>query len=502
MKLNTIKLRTLIPFLMIFIIGCTNKQPKDINKSKEPLFDVSQLQEDFKVFQISLEEIHPGLYSFISKDSMDYLFHATFSRIDHPMSKDEFFKILAPLVRQIYDEHTSLDFSYKYDSLDKFMPIKIRWVNGSPYIYKNLLDNPSIILGSEVTSINGLDPKKLFKEMKKNYRNGTTDEMLDYDVYSLHFDYLYASFIEQPDSFQITAINPVSKKEYSINSPALLKTDTLHFLPIYILAENYCKKDTSYKFSIDNKNNYAKMTISGLSEGEMTESNIDFYKKINDDFKKIADSKINNLIIDLRYCFGGDPRYGAALLSYFNTKPFHIFDSISARITKTPTYSEYMEGSTETVAGSWEQLIKTKEKIVSDNSFRNYYTNFRDTLYEQKKNQFKGDVYLLVNSDMHSAAAVTSTLIDYYSNTTIIGTPIQGPYNSGNALETIYLSLPNSKIGLDIPLFHYSYAVPDNIYPNKKGLIPDVYVQPTIVEILNGKDAVLEKAIEIIRGKK
>ncbi len=482
---------------IVFITGCNNPQHKtNIANKNELKFSIEQLQEDFNVFRTSLQDIHPGLYSFVSKDSMDYYFNNTFSKLNHPMTKDEFFRLLTPLIRMTYDEHTSLDFSYKYDSLRKFLPVKIRWVNNIPYIFKNLLENPSVILGSEIISINGRNPNEIFKEIKSVYRNGTTDETLQYDVYSLHFDYLYASFIEQPDSFNIEAINPVTKEKYIINSPALLITDTIHFVRIPQMAEEYCKKDTCYRFSIDKENGFAKMTISGLNTYEMEASKIDFRKQLNEDFKIISDEKISNLIIDLRYCFGGSPRYGAELVSYLYNKPFHIFDTISSAITKVPTYSKYTNWSQE----DWVNEVPLLKELKS-NSTKNGWSTLRDTIILPKQRQFKGHIYVLINSDIHSAASITSALLDYHTNATFIGTPISGPYNSGNAIDLVLLTLPNTKIVVDIPLLHYSLAIPDNLYAAKKGIAPDILIHQNINDILSHKDLILDSTISQIRTK-
>jgi len=334
----------LLPLYVLFLLvcGCDNagsdKNNIHVNEKKYP---VDELKEDFNIFRTSLEELHPGLYSFVSKDSLDWYFDNAYSKLTQPLSKDEFFRILTPLVVKIYDEHTSLDFSYRYDSIRNLLPIKIRWLNHKPFIYKNLLGDPKIILGSEVTSINGRNVNDIFNELKSNYQNGTPDQTLEYDVYSLHFDYLYASFIAQPDSFQIEAIDPETKHRYSVNIPAVSVNDTVHCLRIPQMAANYCRKDTAYRFSFNAKDDYAKMTIAGLNPHEMEATKIDFSRQLNQDFKTIEQQGIHNLIIDLRYCFGGDPLLGAELVRHLAIKPFHIFDTLSSRIEKIPTYSQY-----------------------------------------------------------------------------------------------------------------------------------------------------------------
>ncbi len=489
----TIDKRLLSLFISFLLISCGQKDDKTTSDAiKVPTFSKEQLQKDFDVFRTSFEEMHSGLYSFISKDSLDYYFNDSYSKIKSEMTKDEFFTLLSPIIRKIYDEHISLGFWYKYADIKKFMPIKVRWLDNIPYIHKNLLNDPNVILGSQIVSINGRNPLDIYKTVKATYPNFTTDESLEYDVYSLHFDYLYSSFIEQPDSFHIVAIDPNTKKEYSFHLPCVLPSDSIHFLPLQKFATEYINTDTCYKFKIDKENNIALMKISTFWET----GGINFSEAFKKDFKSISDNKINNLIIDLRYNRGGDPKFGGILLSYLCNKPFQIFDSMSATIKKRPTYYNLMD-STGLSLKDWNSTIVALTNLPKKNA--NYYTSFRDTIFTPKSNQFKGNIYLLINSDIHSGALITATLLDYYTNAKTIGTPICGPYNSGNALDAIPLTLPNTKIEVVIPIVHYSYSVPDNLYPYKKGTIPDTIIKPTITDIINKKDNILEATIKMTK---
>lgn len=459
--------KLLFLFISVILISCGQRVDKKAYDSiKEPTFNKEQLQKDFDVFRASLEEIHSGLYTFISKDSLDYYFNDCYSKINSNMSTDEFFKVLSPIIPKIYDEHTSLDFSYKYADIKKFMPIKVRWLDNIPYIHKNLLNDQNVILGSQLISINGRNLKDIYKTFTTTYSNFTTDQSLEYDVYSIHFDYLYASFVEQPDSFHIVALDLKTKKEYSVHLPCVLASDSIHFISLQNLASEYNNTDSCYRFNIDKKNNIAIMKISSFTETK----GINFSQAFNRDFKIIGDSKIKNLIIDLRYNRGGDPKFGAELLSYLYNKPFQIFDSISATINKRPTYYNFMDSTTLT-SNDWNSTIFALTNLSKKNV--NYYTSFRDTVFTPKNNQFKGKIYLLINSDVHSAALITTSLFDYYTSATTIGTPICGPYNSGNAINAITLTLPNTKIQIIIPIVNYSYSIPDNLYPYKKGTMPD-----------------------------
>jgi hypothetical protein len=469
----------------------------DSKQVPEQLLSEKQLKEDFKVLRTTLEEIHPGLYFFMQRDSLNYYFAEAESKLNKEMTKDEFLRIINPVIVKLYDEHTNINVTYKYDSIQKLMPIKVRWVNGKPYIFKNLLNNPKVIIGSEIISLNGKEINELYYEQKLYYPSaGYTDPTLEYDVFSLHFDYMYASFFEQPDSFKIEAIHPISKRKYTCTIPSVLKSDSLHFLPIIKMANEYCNKDTAYKFKI--KDDIAFMTITGFNTFEMEATGIDYDKRLHEDFKTIKQKKIKNLILDLRYCFGGQAGYTAELTSYLYGKPFQLFDTLYSTINKIPTYYKY----TDWEIGDWEKEITSLKKIHRDSKIKNDWTIERDTFFSPKSNQFTGNLYVLINSDCHSAASITATLLKHYTNAVFIGVPISGQYNGGCAMETITLTLPNTKLEVYVPLLRYMHSLPSNSWPYKENLIPDYLITPSIQDLINQDDIVMERAVKLIRNSR
>lgn len=458
------------------------------------------LQEDFRILRTSLEETHPGLYDYITKDSLDHLFDAAYASLDHDMTPNEFFRLISPLVKKIYCEHTFVDVSFGYDSIRKFMPVKVRFVNGIAYVYKNLLNHPQLVPGTEITSINGRSPKDILQDIKTFYSSTNIDDNVEHEVQSLHFDYLYGAFFEQPDTFRIAVKDPLTKEPHTVTLPAIVPADSAHFLPIYLLANAYANKDSCYRFRIDKVNDVAVMTITDLSSDAVDASGLSFPGAFNRDFKKMAAAHTGNLVIDLRYNWGGDPKYGAALLTHFCGKPFHIFDTLRAVLKNKPTFANDMDIS-DTHYANWDSITAAAKTVADPSARRTYYSGFRDTLFVPAAEQFKGHVYLIINSEIHSAAAITTALIDHYSDATIAGSPTPGPYASGNALEPITLTLPNTKLRVYLPLFHYSYTVPHNRYPSKTGIRPDIFVQPAMRDILEKKDPVFDSIIALIHAQ-
>jgi C-terminal processing protease CtpA/Prc len=169
-----------------------------------------------------------------------------------------------------------------------------------------------------------------------------------------------------------------------------------------------------------------------------------------------------------------------------------------AVLHKKPTYYNFID-STELSFENWKMTIDSLNDLPKTNT--SFYTTFRDNLFKPNNPLFKGKVYVLVNSDIHSAGLITATLLDYYTNAIFIGTPICGPYNSGNAIDFPTLTLPNSKLEVVIPLIHYHCSVPDNLYPYKKGIRTDIIIKPKISDILNNKDIILDTTLKIIKTK-
>jgi C-terminal processing protease CtpA/Prc len=111
----------------------------------------------------------------------------------------------------------------------------------------------------------------------------------------------------------------------------------------------------------------------------------------------------------------------------------------------------------------------------------------------ENKDHYKGKVIVLLNEDSISQSEWTGMCFQTAGNTTIIGSQTAGA--DGNAF------------GLDFKGFHTVYSGVGVYYPNKKetqriGIIPDIEVKPTILGIQQGKDEVLDRALQFIETGK
>jgi C-terminal processing protease CtpA/Prc len=106
------------------------------------------------------------------------------------------------------------------------------------------------------------------------------------------------------------------------------------------------------------------------------------------------------------------------------------------------------------------------------------------------ENYYKGKVVIIVNEESQSQAEYTTMAFSTAPNVTVIGSTTAGA--DGNISPII------------LPGYIYTYIsgigvyYPDGRETQRVGIVPDIEVKPTIQGIREGRDELLEKAIELI----
>ncbi|MDR2148394.1 MAG: peptidase S41, partial [Tannerella sp.] len=106
---------------------------------------------------------------------------------------------------------------------------------------------------------------------------------------------------------------------------------------------------------------------------------------------------------------------------------------------------------------------------------------------------YRGKLVVLVNEETQSNAEFTAMAFQAGDNTTVIGSQTAGA--DGNVSEIV---LPG---GLKTMISGIGVYYPDGRETQRIGIVPDIVVKPTIKGIREGRDEVLEKAIEFIEKK-
>ena len=118
------------------------------------------------------------------------------------------------------------------------------------------------------------------------------------------------------------------------------------------------------------------------------------------------------------------------------------------------------------------------------------FTMGRNVEISPQETHFKGKVVVLVNEISQSQAEYTSMGFRAGVNTTIIGSTTAGA--DGNVSN---IPLPG---GMRTMISGIGVYYPDGKETQRVGIVPDLEIRPTIQGIREGKDEVLNKAIELI----
>ncbi len=116
---------------------------------------------------------------------------------------------------------------------------------------------------------------------------------------------------------------------------------------------------------------------------------------------------------------------------------------------------------------------------------------FRDgTKITSDQNKYQGKLVVLVNENSQSNSEYTAMAFRAVKNATIVGSTTAGA--DGNVSS---IMLPG---GLSTTISGIGVYYPDGKDTQRVGIVPDVFIKPTIAGIKKGKDEVLERAIKII----
>jgi hypothetical protein len=488
----------------IFLTACsTGKSSFSPNKKYSP----QQLQKDYTVYKDLLEEAHPGLYWYTSKDSMDYFFKWGEDHLKDSMTEPQFRRVLTYVTSKINCGHTTIRNSKAYSKyLDttaiwRIFPLSMKIWNDTMVVAANLNRKDSILTrGTIITKINGQTSQQIIDTLFNFISADGYGHTHKFQTLSNRgfFGSLYSSIIGYSrnynieykdssgqtravtipiyypalDSFARAAISPVTsipqpspskkeRKERRLNSVRLLKIDTV--------------------------NRTAFMDLASFGRGYGLKG---FFRR---SFKTLRKHRVPYLIIDVRSNGGGSVMNSVKISRYLSDHNFKIADSLYA-ITKRKTYSRYVQNDFFNRLFMTFFTKKRKDGYYHFRYFEKHY--FRP----KKRNHFDGKTYILTGGNSFSATTLFVSSVISQDNVTAVGEETGGGAYGNTAWLIPDARLPETGVRFRLPLFR---LVIDKNYPKDgKGVQPEVAAFPTIGAIRRGADYKLDKTLELIKKDK
>lgn len=450
-------------------------------------FSPEELKLDLFQLRTVLENVHPGLYRFESKEIWDARFDSLSAVLIQPMTDIEYYRVLIKLISQVRCGHTNIGVSPGYNqqvfSGSSNFPFMVRIVDKKLYTYHNLSDENNIPDGSEIVSINGQSAKEIIDLFYPAIRADGFIETARYQNISKYFSYIYATLIGYPDSFTIKYIAPKEKKikEATVQAKLDMEKGSLHW-------ERYDSKvpqadlmNSPLASRIDKRGDYAILKIERFfTRGDEPD---DLFKKYYDSlFTQISKQNIGNLILDLRGNGGGIDDLTALLYSHLVDEPFKWYRALHV---KNLNYDAYTIDYT-----------YNKYQYAQDEAGDLWVTNGDFLLMPHQTNSptFYGNVFVLVDGLTFSAASILASYLQSSGRARIIGEESGGFSNAVTGGRSVSFQLKQTGIHFSIPPLQTFFELdsPDE----DRGVRPDHPVYPSIMDLVEENDPVMDFAIK------
>lgn len=459
----------LLPALLIF----------SLVQAQDPI-EISRLQEDFALFRQALEEAHPGLHRYKSRMQIDSLFESARNRLDHAMTRQEFYQSLSPVISAIGCGHTKLHLDENWSNNCFFnthnvFPWKLffsgdkAWVTGSHSI------GQSTPTGSEILSIDGHPMTEIIRRLQQGlYSDGlnTTFKTIELQKY---FSALYANWYAGPDTFEVVLRNQEGVTEQKIASidHRVMEQEqaALSVLPYQL---EFLQGLT------------ARMTISSFWEES---KGLSYTKFLKNSFSALQDSGTKYLILDLRDNEGGMDNRGTMLMRYLTNRPFRYYDRLEATTGKKYSFAKQAR-----LPG----LYNLRRRLLSRTDSGTYIWKHSRGLKTQKpmRNAYSGQTHMLINGASFSVTAEFAAVAHHLGRAVFIGEETGGGYNGNNSGSFVIVTLPNSRLNIGIPMLAYYTAVPESPWPGH-GVMPDYTIVREVADITSGHDPVMDFVLNL-----
>ena len=483
-----------ISFAVLILLSSCASSLKSINPNKK--FSPEELREDYTLLRKMLEDVHPSLYWYTPKDSIDYYFDEGYRRIQDSMTEPRFRTLLSYVLAKINCGHTTSRYSHEYNRFLeiarlKTFPLSVKIWQDSMVVTANLNRKDSILRrGTPILSINGRRQQDIVDSMSKFISSDGHNDVAKHQQLSNRgtFAGWYRNIYGLSDKFTIEYLDTngiVGTTVIPVYDP--LK-DTLAFrrtAPMK-LSKKEIRKQRQFltrNLQVDTAMNTGFMTLASFSRGNKLGS---FFKR---SFKLLEKRKIEHLVIDVRGNGGGDASLSTLLTRYIADESFKIADSLYATRRST-NYGKYID----------KQFLYwlAMQFVTNRHADGKYHFGYFERHYfkPKRKYHYRGKVYILTGGNSFSATTLFASALKGQKNVLIVGEETGGAAYGNTAWMIPDARLPNTKMGFRLPKFRLVMAKHGE--KNGRGVQPDVFAGPSVKAIREGVDYKIEKVRELI----
>ncbi len=483
-------MRTVIFYCCMVILFCSCAASR--NWKPEQKYSPDQLKKDFTVFRNVLEEVHPSLYWFSPKDSIDHYFDLTYNRLKDSMTERQFRNHLNYMTNKFHCGHTSTYYSKKYTKYLRksklpVFPFSMKIWEDTALVTATLLkETGGIFRGAQITAINGVSMKSILDTILQHTNLDGYAKTGQYQFLSNrgNFGSMYNNLFGLTDTLAFEYLDQYGARK-------------LERLPVFVAKEDTTKrKDSALKerapryldpeksLQIDTTLSSAYMSLNSFNRSEGLTR---FFRK---SFRMIRKEGIQNLVVDLRANGGGDAGLSTLLTRYVIDKPFRVADSLYA-VKRSSRNRKYIQHQ-------WAYWLFSCIVTHRKEDGKYHLGLYERHVFKPKKRlHFKGQVFILTGGNTFSAATLFAQKLKGQNNVTIIGEETGGGAYGNTAWMIPEVKLPNTGLRFRLPKFRL--VMDASKVEEGRGVMPDVFAAPSVIDVRNGVDVKLKKVREMVK---
>jgi C-terminal processing protease CtpA/Prc len=477
--------------LLLPVTAVTSEPVSAQEYDPDHTFSVAELREDLAILRSAVEEGHPGVYRYSSKAVMDAHFERIASTIAESMTELDFLRVVGTALATINDGHTRTRgteaFSQYLEEQPIRLPFKLVFLDGHAYLHRNYSELADDLLGAEVLSINGRPMGMIVEDLFTLLPSDGRVETSKYRALegTSNFGPLFSTMYGWTTEFELElSLGDGSTRTVEV-SGLTSGTVTERF------GERYADVPVNPPpIELEYRGEVPILTIRTFGGGAYSQAGIDYGGFLRDAFEGFAERGVQDLIIDVRNNGGGSDEYGRMLFAYFAEGEFDYYAALELNDYRFD-FQRYTDRPN----------LEFPEERRRPNDRGMYDVLGHPNLGPQQPLEpgYRGRVWVLQNGVSFSATGEFTSVLHYnYSDALFVGEESGAGYYGNVSGASVRLTLPNTGVRVNLPLMKYSSAV-EGYTPLDRGLIPDIEVEPSIEDVLAGRDTVLEYTLRRIR---
>ncbi|MFC1675986.1 S41 family peptidase [Planctomycetota bacterium] len=470
----------IIVVILICCGSCTTTTFAETQTNNEPnepaylkLIPPDKLKEDLDFLFKTIEEVHPDMYAYTSKEEFEPMRDELYRQIKHPMTRLEFYKFTAPIVASLKNAHTFLapffrEYKKYLESGGKVFPLELRLDDLKVVLAKNYSPT-SLPLGGEIITINERAASEIFKSFSHWFaaESKNTNPQLIANATVLRALLLLEFGSVESWHLKIKA-NNTEVSSYTVKS---------------VSAAEFKGQGGTTAFELKNSYQYFHEYNAVLLRINSFGGDVGKLKKfLNESFQKIHKEKVSNIIIDVRENTGGSDTHVHPLVEYLTGKPYRLYEKTEIKIS--PQSRERIEHI--------RRQLPDKFTNKKDGDIVTLELPFR--ALSAKPFRFTGQIFVLSGPRSFSASTIFASTIKCSGIGTLVG--VETPDPTTLYADIVYSELPNSELRIAVASKCMIAACGK---PDGRGVIPDYEVKQKLEDTAKGIDTVLQFTLDLIK---